>query len=249
MSTNKVYLFGTCLIDNYYPEAGIDTIDLLALAGYEVIYPEAQTCCGQPPYNSGYEAQSKQVAQKTVDLFLEQNYPLIVPSASCTGMIKNHYPALFANTPIYAEKSIHLASKTFEFIDFIIDKLPYHRLTNKPKVSVALHESCSALRETDSAKSWKALLSKMPHVTVTLPNYANECCGFGGTFSIKSSAVSLAMTQDKYKNLISTESQTIISGDCGCLINLSGYAQKHKLPFPHQHIASFAKQQFDACLS
>ncbi len=241
----RVYLFGTCLIDNYYPEAGLDAIELLSLAGFESVFPQSQTCCGQPPYNSGYATQSAAVAMQTVDTFLYAEYPLIVPSASCAGMIKNHYPVLLRDHPEYEKKAIALASKTFELVDFIVDKLPYHQLTSNTPVTAALHQSCSALRETGSAKSWIKLIGHMPHVTLNLPCYAEECCGFGGTFSIKSPEVSLAMTKDKYEHLVATKSQTVISGDCGCLINLKGYAKKNGLAFPHQHIASFAKQQFD----
>lgn len=248
MTDKAVYLFGTCLIDAYYPEAGLAALQLLETCGLEVRYPQAQTCCGQPPYNSGYPEQSIAVAKQTIALFSEPALPLIVPSASCAGMIKHHYPELLKAEPDWQQRAQALASRSFELIDFLLERLPYELLENAPRQVVALHMSCSALRETGSAENWQKLLERMPNVETRLPEYAQECCGFGGTFSIKSPDLSLVMTADKCRHLINTEADTIVSGDCGCLLSLSTYAREQALPFNAQHLASFVAQQFTQSL-
>lgn len=221
----KVYLFGTCLVDMFYPESGIDALRLLELCGYEVIFPQGQTCCGQPPYNSGFKAPAQAVAQQTIDLFSKQEHPVVVPSASCAGMIKHQYPKLFEYDKLYKAKADSLAKRTFELIDFIEDKLPYEKANPEPSMSVALHESCAAQREMATAHQWRSVLSKLPEVEVYIPARHQECCGFGGTFSVKSEKLSAVMTEDKAKALLDTNADCISSGDCGCLMNLQGHIE------------------------
>ncbi|TNC81595.1 MAG: oxidoreductase [Oleiphilus sp.] len=245
MSLESVYLFGTCLIDAYYPEAGLAAVQLLEKCGLKVVYPQEQTCCGQPPFNSGFPRQSVAIAKKTIAMFSREELPVIVPSASCAGMIKRHYPSLMHDDSIWHQRAQGLAERTCELIDFLLDRLPFDQLKQAPRQVVALHQSCSALRETDSAKNWRTLLERMPNVEARLPQYAEECCGFGGTFSIKSPQVSLAMTADKCEHLMNTGANTIVSGDCGCLLSLSGYARQHKRHFEAQHLACFIAQQFE----
>lgn len=218
----KAYLFGTCLIDMFYPEAGLDAIALLKLCDYDAVYPLEQTCCGQPPYNSGFDDSATVIAQRTVELFSQQNYPLIVPSASCAGMIKHHYPRLLKNKPALAKRASDLAKRTYELVDFIADKLPFERCKEQGHHVVALHQSCAAQREMNVAQSWYSVLEKLPGVQVCLPEHHTECCGFGGTFAIKSEAISSVMTDDKAKALLALSADTISTGDCGCLMNIAG---------------------------
>ena len=244
MPNKPVYLFGTCLVDTFYPESGIDAISLLELCGYRVIFPQEQTCCGQPPYNSGEEKSARDVAKHTLSIFSKQAFPLIVPSASCAGMIKHHYPALFQAGTKEHEQAIELGKRTYELIEFITPKLPYHQQIDESQTTISLHRSCSALREMQVAEHWLTILTKLKGVSVTLPDQESECCGFGGTFAIKSPDISAAMTRDKCKHLLSEKPSRILSGDCGCLLNISGHLSFNKQDIPTLHIARFIAQRF-----
>ncbi len=247
MSDKYAYLFGTCLIDIFYPQAGLDAISLLALCGYETEFPLAQTCCGQPPYNSGYPEEVKDIAAKTIALFSQHNYPLIVPSASCAGMIKYHYPGLFDPASTTGQQARNLAARTFELIDFIAEKLPYSRLDNtaiKQPIAVALHQSCSAQREMGVASQWLNVLDRLPNINVCLPARHTECCGFGGTFSVKSAAISATMTADKCQALNDTTAPCISSGDCGCLMNIETFQAHAGSQKEHTHLATLIARHF-----
>jgi len=245
----QVYLFGTCLIDVFYPNAGLDAISLLELCGYEVIFPSEQTCCGQPPYNSGFKSSAIDVAKQTIQTFCTKDIPLIVPSASCAGMIKHHYPLLFKKLETneqnqYQQKALALSERTFELIDFIADKLPFDQQTVNTPCKVSLHESCCAQREMMVSESWRAILERLNNVEVNLPDYAAECCGFGGTFSVKSAAISAAMTQDKSLNLQASKPDFIVSGDSGCLMNIGEHIKQENQLNPCLHLASFVARRF-----
>jgi len=242
-SLPRVYLFGTCLIDVYYPAAGLDALALLELAGYEVIFPQAQTCCGQPPYNSGYQKMAKPIAIATVELFSDTDLPLIVPSASCAGMIRNHYPTLLKEYPRLHEKAVALASRTHEILDFLLDKLPYEQASHRISKPV-VHRSCAAHREVGVADQWHQILQRLPGCTPGLPEGDNECCGFGGTFSIKSPEISAAMTEDKCQALLAENPDRIVTGDCGCLMNIEGHLKHRQSSIPCEHILSTLARQF-----
>jgi len=245
----QVYLFGTCLIDNFYPQAGLDAIALLELAGFEVIFPQAQTCCGQPPYNSGFKAPALSIAKQTIDLFSDEGIPLVVPSASCASMIKYHYPTLFEANTNDKQLALNLSQRTFELIDFLHDKLPYSQQPKCPHLKVTLHESCSALREMNVASTWHKVLEQLDNIELFFPEDRHECCGFGGTFSVKSEPISAVMTHDKSQNLLATGAEKILSGDCGCLMNIGEHIVFEKSAFKKQanpclHLASFLVARF-----
>lgn len=240
----KVYLFGTCLVDMFYPESGLDAIALLRLCGFEVVFPQEQTCCGQPPYNSGFNEPAAAIAEQTVRLFSHHDYPLIVPSASCAGMIKKHYPELLKDKPGIKEQAEQLAERTFELIDFITDKLPYAQCNVQSTHRVALHQSCASQREMHVDESWKNVLERLPGVEVRLPERHTECCGFGGTFAVKSEAISSVMTDDKAKALLEQSPDCITSGDCGCLMNIAGRIEYLGDRTPSKPLARFIAERF-----
>jgi len=244
MPEKQVYLFGTCLIDVYYPAAGLDAIALLELCGYHVIFPQTQTCCGQPPYNSGYIEPATDVARQTITTFSDKDIPLIVPSASCAGMIKYHYPTLFPEHSTEHHKAKVLSTRTFELIDFLADKLPYDKQAENNACKVSLHVSCCAQREMNVAHNWQAILNKLNNVEVHLPEQAHECCGFGGTFAVKSPAISAVMTQDKCQHLLKPEPDAIVSGDSACLMNIGEHLRFEGQENPCLHLASFVAQRF-----
>jgi L-lactate dehydrogenase complex protein LldE len=243
-NNKQVYLFGTCLIDMLYPEAGIDAASLLELCGYEVIFPQDQTCCGQPPYNSGFTKPATDIAKHTVQLFAEKDIPLIVPSASCAGMIKYHYAKLLESDSQTYQDAIHLGNRTFELIDFLLDKLPFHQQQNSDFCKIALHTSCSAQREMGTSQQWLSILKKLDNVETVIPKQAKDCCGFGGTFSVKSPAISAEMTKDKCQHLLEEKPDMIVSGDSGCLMNISEKLKFDDNNTPCLHLSRFIAQRF-----
>jgi L-lactate dehydrogenase complex protein LldE len=231
----RVYFFSTCLIEHLYPDVGMDAVALLELCGYRCEVPSQQTCCGQPGYNSGATEASLAVAEHTLNVFSQEPLPIIVPSASCADMIKNHYPKLFRDGSPLHQQAIALASRCFEFIDFVVDKLP-KPLPNDASRSAMLHISCSARRGTKTYESWQQALDKAFDAPTIEPIDAFECCGFGGTFSLKSPAISTVMAEDKCQGLMANGNDTFYSGDCGCLMHLNSYAEKQALPIKGKHI-------------
>ncbi|MFD2436077.1 (Fe-S)-binding protein [Modicisalibacter luteus] len=175
---DKVYFFGTCLIDMFYPQAGLDGIRLLEREGIEVLFPDDQTCCGQPAYTSGYHDEARAVAEAQLDLFPEP-WPIIVPSGSCGGMMRTHYPQLFAGSS-RSSQAEEVAGRIFELTEFLVH-VCHVRLEDKGQPQrVAMHTSCSARREMGLAETGPGLLSQLTNVTLVEQVRASECCGFGG---------------------------------------------------------------------
>lgn len=226
---SSVYFFATCVVDLMAPQAGMDAITLLRDAGLRVEFPQAQSCCGQPAYTSGYTDEARTVAAAQLDLFPEV-WPIVVPSGSCAGMMVHHWPRLFADDPARLAKARDIGARVVEFSTFARDVLGLgERLAAAPSsrpVKVALHTSCSARREMGVQVPSRALLDALPGVEVVAQAREAECCGFGGTFSARHPAISGAMVEDKLASVRATGAEVIVSADCGCLLNLHHAAQK-----------------------
>ncbi|AOI58505.1 (Fe-S)-binding protein [Burkholderia diffusa] len=237
-----VYLFATCLVDLFVPEAGLDAVRLLEREGLTVHYPRGQSCCGQPAYSSGNPDQARRVAAAQLDLFGEP-WPVIVPSGSCAGMIRHHWPALFADDPVHGPKARAIAERTYELAEFLVHVL-HVRLdgidTNAgPDERVVLHTSCAARREMGTRVHGVALVDALPGVTRIEHERESECCGFGGTFSLKHPDISGAMVHDKVASACATGCDRLVSADCGCLLNIGHAATKAGATLPVEHLASF----------
>ena len=215
-----VYIFGTCLIDTLFPQAGLCAMRLLRRAGVRVIYPQDQTCCGQPAYNSGYRDEARRVARVQLAAF-PLDLPIVVPSASCAGMLRVHYRELFAGTPDQARAEA-LSRRVYELTEFLVWVLDLKLDDLGPPVRVALHNSCSARREMGVAGATVALLGRLAQVDLLEPDRATECCGFGGTFAVKQPEISAAMTGDKADAITATGAEVLVSQDYGCLMSLGG---------------------------
>ncbi|KDB52498.1 hypothetical protein X805_19490 [Sphaerotilus natans subsp. natans DSM 6575] len=226
---SSVYFFATCVVDLMAPQAGMDAIALLRDAGLRVEFPQAQSCCGQPAYTSGYTDEARTVAAAQLDLFPEA-WPIVVPSGSCAGMMVHHWPRLFADDSGRLAKARDIGARVVEFSTFVRDVLGLGaRLAAAPSsrpVKVALHTSCSARREMGVQVPSRALLDALPGVEVVAQAREAECCGFGGTFSARHPAISGAMVEDKLASVRATGAEVIVSADCGCLLNLHHAAQK-----------------------
>ncbi len=239
---NSVYFYGTCLIDSVYPNAGVSAVELLQQSGIHVIFPQAQTCCGQPPWNSGYRDEARQVARKQITLFPKQ-IPIIVPSGSCGGMMKHHYPELFKGEKDEAV-ALDVAGRVYEFTEFLVDVLDIKLEGTGYKTDVAIHTSCSARREMGVADKIEQLVGQLDNVTIHEQHHKKECCGFGGTFAIKEPEISASMVTDKADAIRETGCSVMVTQDCGCLMNISGafeYENQHEnLRMPKsKHIAEF----------
>ncbi|WP_114417118.1 (Fe-S)-binding protein [Marinospirillum perlucidum] len=240
----KVYFYATCLVDLFYPEAGMAGVQLLEREGIEVIFPEKQTCCGQPAYSSGFNDQAREVILPQLGLFPE-DYPVVVPSGSCAGMMRKHYPELFAGTPQQSQAEA-LAGRTWELTDFLLRVCNLRLEDQGQPVKVAMHTSCSARREMGIAEVGPALLQQLDQVELVEQARPAECCGFGGTFAVRHEEISGAMVQDKAEALAAAGAEEFVTTDCGCLMNIAGYSEKQQLPLKGEHILSFLWKRLQA---
>ncbi len=217
----RVALFVTCLVDLMRPRIGFAAIELLEAAGCEVIVPATQTCCGQPAWNSGDHAAAAKLAKKVIAEF--ENYELVVaPSGSCADHIRTEYPVILADEPEWHARAVALGSRVFELTDFLVNVAKLDKVPGNYAGSVTYHDSCTGLRSLGIKAQPRALLAQLPGVALTEMTGAEECCGFGGTFSIKFGAVSAAIAEKKCNNACATGATAIVGGDLGCLLNIEG---------------------------
>jgi L-lactate dehydrogenase complex protein LldE len=259
----RVYFFSTCVVDAMAPGAGMDSIELIRAAGIAVDFPQAQSCCGQPAYTSGYTDEARQVAAAQLELFPEP-WPVVVPSGSCAGMLVHHWPLLFADDPVRLAQAQRIGHQVVEFSEFAVTVLGLAgaaatsrgtapRLADAPvrtPVKVALHTSCSGRREMGTHVPSEALLRALPGVELVSFARDAECCGFGGTFSARHPAISGAMVQDKLQAVRDAGAAVLVSADCGCLLNIHHAAEKLGGAASGQprcvHLGSFLRERMGA---
>jgi L-lactate dehydrogenase complex protein LldE len=217
----RVGLFITCLVDVMRPEIGMATVRLLEEAGCTVEVPMAQTCCGQPGFNSGDSVAARDLARKVLDEFEGFEY-VVVPSGSCGGMIRHHYPTLFADDPDLRVRFERLCGRTWELTSFLHDVLQVKRLPGRFEGTVTYHDSCAGLRELGVSAQPRALMALNPAIQCTEMKDSRACCGFGGTFAIKYGNISSAIVDEKIDNIAATGAQCVVLGDLGCILNIEG---------------------------
>ncbi len=233
----KIYFFGTCLVDLLYPEAGLAGMQLIQREGIEVIFPQNQTCCGQPAWNAGYREQTPAVALNQMRCF-PNDYPVVIPSGSCAGMMRFHYPEVFKGTPDYP-RATAFSQRVYELTEFLVRVLDIKLTDLGEPTKVTLHTSCSARREMGVAAEHESLLKQLKNVNLQEQERKKECCGFGGTFSIKHPDIAAEMVSDKANSILDTQPDHLLSGDCGCLMNIDGHIKHLEQQLSSQHIASF----------
>ncbi len=231
----KVELFIPCFVDQLYPVTASNTLKLLEKAGCTVSYNPAQTCCGQPAFNAGFWDEAKEVGTKFLNDFSEQ-IPIVAPSASCTGMVKNYYNDLFFNTAIH-NKCRAVQQQIHELSDFLVNVLKKDYFGAELEGKAVYHDSCAALRECSIKEEPRLLLSKVHGLHLLELKDQDVCCGFGGTFAVKFEAISSAMAQQKVDNAVQAGADYIISTDASCLLHLQGYIDKNSIPIKTMHIA------------
>ena len=229
MPSGRVSLFVTCIIDQVFPNVGLAMADVLERIGYQVDFPEGQTCCGQPAFNSGYREEARQVARHFIDVFRNAQ-AIVVPSGSCTAMIAHHYQDLFEDEP-------PTLPPIYEFSRFLTDVAKVDDVGARYEAVVTYHDSCHALRELKIKDGPRRLLANVKGLTLREMDAAQECCGFGGTFSIKFPEISGAMARTKIDSILKTEANTVVSIDSSCLMQLEGAIRRANLPIRTMHLA------------
>ncbi len=217
----RVALFVTCLADLFRPSVGFAAVKLLEQTGCTVEVPRAQVCCGQPAYNSGDRSAAKAVARQVIESFQGFDY-VVAPSGSCAGMIKVHYPALFSDEESIMGRAKELAARTYELFSFLTDVMKLERVDAHYEGTATYHDSCSGLRELGVKAQPRKLLASVRGLTLTEMRDAEICCGFGGTFAVKYGDISGKIASEKCANVESSKAATLLAGDLGCLLNMTG---------------------------
>lgn len=243
-SPPRVALFVTCLVDLFRPSVGFSAIELLEKAGCAVEVPEAQTCCGQPAYNSGEMGGARTLARQVIAAFDGYDH-VVAPSGSCAGMIKLHYPALFEDEPAMREKALALAARTHELTSFLVDVMGWQDIAAKVDGTAAYHDSCSALREMKVKAQPRALLGGVEGLELAELSDPEACCGFGGTFCVKYDGISDAMVMRKCADIAATGAGLLVGGDLGCLMNMAGKLGRESSAIEVRHVAEILAGRTD----
>ena len=231
----RVGLFVTCLVDLIRPSVGFATAKLLEDAGCTVDVP-LQSCCGQPAFNSGDRTTAEEIARQVIAGFTPYDY-VVVPSGSCAGMIKVHYPELFRGDPNWQPRADALAEKTWELTSFLVDVCGVEAVAARHDATATYHDSCSGLRELGVRAQPRRLLATVQGMRLTEMRDANVCCGFGGTFCVKYPEISNAIVGKKANAIAATGANLLLAGDLGCLMNMAGKLQRDGATIEVRHVA------------
>ncbi|HYP12609.1 MAG TPA: (Fe-S)-binding protein [Bryobacteraceae bacterium] len=232
----EVSVFVTCIVDQLFPKVGMAMVNVLERLGYKVNFPPDQTCCGQPAFNSGYRDNARDVARHFLKVFERAEY-VIVPSGSCTAMIGHHFAELFPKGSRESDQVHHLHSRVFEFSRFLTEVAKVDDVGAKMQGVATYHDSCHALRELRIKDGPRRLLSKVQGLEVREMDIAEECCGFGGTFSVKFAEVSGGMARTKIDSIKRTGADIVVSIDSSCLMQIQGAILRSGLPITTMHLA------------
>lgn len=233
---NRVSLFVTCMVDQLFPKVGMAMADVLERLGYQVDFPEDQTCCGQPAFNSGYRAEARTVARHFLDTF-EKSETIVVPSGSCTAMIVHHFAELFHKEPDSLERVHALEKRVFEFSTFLTQVAGVEDVGARFEDVVTFHDGCHGLRELGVKTAPRRLLAQVRGLELREMQPAEDCCGFGGTFSVKFDELSGAMGRSKVDSILATGANTVVSLDPSCLMQIQGVLSRKGSSIRTMHLA------------
>jgi len=217
----RVGLFVTCLVDAMRPNIGFASLKLLEDAGCDVEVPQAQTCCGQPAFNSGDDATTRAIAMQIIENFEQYDY-VVVPSGSCASMIRTHYKDVFVDQPDWIERQSALSAKTWEILSFLSDVMHHQPEGIKFDGVATYHDSCSGLRDLGVHDQPRNMLAGVEGLRLVPLKDNDACCGFGGTFCVKYPDISNAIVADKTQSIKDTQADILLAGDLGCLMNMAG---------------------------
>jgi L-lactate dehydrogenase complex protein LldE len=235
--TDTVQLFVTCLIDTLKPEIGEAVVRVLERAGVRVTFPQGQTCCGQPAFNAGMRREARKLAEGTITVLEADSAPVVVPSGSCTAMIRHSYPELFADDPSWRARAEALAARTFELTEFLVDELGIVDLGARYEGTLTYHPSCHLLRGIGVDRQPRALLAHVEGAEIVALPHAEECCGFGGVFSVEHPELSAEMLTRKMDNISASGATTVVTCDTGCLLHINGGLHRQGREPSVKHIA------------
>ena len=241
----KVQLFITCLSEQFFPGTLKNMVNILEKLGVAVEFPEEQTCCGQPYFNSGFQNESRQIANKWINIFSKRDIPIVSPSGSCVDMVHHHYPDLFdANTPQH-NLAKEVSARTYEFSQFLVNVLKVTDVGAVFPHKVTYHASCHLLRGLGGKNEPKELLNAVKGLEYIQLAEEDTCCGFGGTFSVIYPKVSQAMMNQKVQNIQNSGVEYITACDAGCLMNIAGGLHKEGSSIRALHLIDIlaAKEQ------
>lgn len=240
----RVGLFVTCLVDLIRPSVGFAAVKLLEDAGCTVEVP-LQSCCGQPAFNSGDRLTTRAIAEQVIERFAPYDY-VVAPSGSCAGMLKLHYPELFAGDPNWRARADAFAAKTHELVSFLVDVMRVERVSAHFSGTVTYHDACSGLRELGVHAQPRRLLGTVQGLTLTEMRDSDVCCGFGGTFCVKYPEISEKMAADKTADIVGTGADTLLAGDLGCLLNIAGKLTREGSSVRVRHVAEVLADMTEA---
>jgi len=237
-----VQLFVTCLVDSFFPHTGQAVVEIFERLGVGVDFPREQTCCGQPAFNAGLRKDARAIAEHTIKVFERTTGDIVTPSGSCAHMFRHNYPELFEGEPAWVSRANALAARTYEFTEYIVDKLGVTDLGAKWEGLLTYHPSCHTLRGINVDRQPRLLLANVHGATLVDLPHAEECCGFGGIMSVEQPELSAEWLKRKINNLESTHSPTLVVTDAGCLMHIAGGLHRQKKSQRVMHIAEVLNQ-------
>jgi L-lactate dehydrogenase complex protein LldE len=237
-----VQLFITCLADSFFPKTGQAVVDILQRLGIQVDFAREQTCCGQPTFNAGLRQEARAIAEHTIKVFEKTTGDIVTPSGSCAHMFKHNYPELFENDPIWLPRAQALSARTYEFTEYLVDKLGITDVGAKWDGLLTYHPSCHTLRGINVDKQPRTLLANVHGAMLVELPHAEECCGFGGIMSVEHPELSAEWLKRKISNLEASLAPTLVVTDAGCLMHIAGGLNRQKKKQRVIHIAEVLNQ-------
>jgi L-lactate dehydrogenase complex protein LldE len=237
----SVQLFVTCLVDKFYPDVGLATVEILERLGLTVEFPQGQTCCGQPAFNGGFWDDAQAMARHAINVLSQSDAPIVLPSGSCAEMIVHHYPQLLASDITYAAKARDIANRTYELTQFLVDVLGVTDLHASSRGCLAYHASCHGLRGLGLKTQPRALLNCVKGVEHKELPEAETCCGFGGLFAIKMGDISGAILRRKLDHIDASGADIVVGTDVSCLMHIAGGLRRRGSRVQVRHIAEILR--------
>jgi L-lactate dehydrogenase complex protein LldE len=239
----QIQLFITCLVDSFFPQTGEAIVDIFHRLGIRVDFSREQTCCGQPAFNAGLRKDARSIAEHTIKVFENTTGDIVTPSGSCAHMFRHNYPELFEGDSVWYPRAKALSVRTYEFTEYLVDKLGVTDLGAKWSGLLTYHPSCHTLRGINVDKQPRVLLAKVQGATLVELPHAEECCGFGGIMSVEHPELSAEWLKRKISNLEATQSPTLVVTDAGCLMHIAGGLNRQKKKQKVVHIAEILNQR------
>ena len=240
-TTVRASIFISCLVDQFFPQVGEAMVKVLRRLGVELDFPSDQTCCGQPAFNTGYRREAERLARRFLDIFGGSQY-VVVPSGSCGSMVKVFYPELFHDDPALNERALQLSGRVYEFSQFLVHVLGVTDVGASFQGRVTYHDSCHLLRELGVASEPRQLIDKVRGVELVEMQGSEECCGFGGAFSVKYADISGAILEDKLRHVAESGAEVLVASDSGCLMHMAGAMSRRDMPVRTMHLAELLAQ-------